>query len=466
MIVKIFPARASFGAVRYNTDKIERSDGELMRIGNFGMIENGFDLKPQDVKNYLAAFSLANPNITKPQFHATISCKGRELGKDELSDLAEKWLVKMGYGDNPYLVVFHSDTPNNHVHLVSSRVGLDGKKINDGFEKRRAQQYLKELIGKKRGAEQANQLRELESYRFTTLAQFRLLLERSGYQARIRETQLEVYRGVDFLHSYALEELRARMGQGGGDAERLLKLRAILHKYRQLTDLKLTPEYRILSGGRPAEITGYHSALSRLMHQKFGLEFVFHFKDTKAPYGYTVIDHQEKQIYKGSELMKLAQLCAYSPQATLVFPQQYQASRRAAEWRVSSGQAARLLADYLDVPIENLSSQFFPLNAQEQAGYRQRLVYLIGKRGAGVLQEQGISILKDGNSYFLLDSRSRLICELDGLLTLAEVKDLTFEQTSDLTETLFRGIGICADQDDESVYGRRRRGKTARRANH
>lgn len=284
MIVKILSPGAGFRAVRYNTDKIDRHHGELMKIRNFGIIGNGFDLKPQEVKNYLTAFSLSNPRITKPQFHATISCKGRETSKEELTDLAEKWLIKMGYGENPYLIVFHSDTPNNHVHLVTTRVGLDGKKINDRFEKRRAQEHLKELIGQNKHPVGVRELSQLEVYQFRTLAQFRLLLERAGYYPRIRDQQLQVCRNGQLLKSYSLEELEKLMNQSKRDEGRLLQLRAILNKYQRSTHQALIPEYRVLAGERQGEHTGYHS---------------------KPPYGYTVIDHVGQQVFKGSELITL-----------------------------------------------------------------------------------------------------------------------------------------------------------------
>src|SRR3546814_18330094 len=86
----------------------------------------------------------------------------------------------MGYGDQPYLLVFHTDTANNHLHIVSTRVGRDGKKIDDSFEKLRAYQVLNRLIGKDYGKQADRDIQQPLGYRFYTRAQFMLLLENRG----------------------------------------------------------------------------------------------------------------------------------------------------------------------------------------------------------------------------------------------------------------------------------------------
>ena len=138
---------AHFPAVVYNTGKVDRNKGELMKTVNFGPLQGLGQLKPQDYKNYLQMISSTNKGVKKPQFHVAISCAGREYDKHQLTEIAEQWLKLMGYGDQPYLIIFHKDTNNHHVHIVSTRVSHSGKKISDKYEKIRGQQQMQVVLG-------------------------------------------------------------------------------------------------------------------------------------------------------------------------------------------------------------------------------------------------------------------------------------------------------------------------------
>ena len=44
-----------------------------------------------------------------------ISTKFQEHSKEQLTAIAEDFMQEMGYKEQPYLIVFHKDTENNHV---------------------------------------------------------------------------------------------------------------------------------------------------------------------------------------------------------------------------------------------------------------------------------------------------------------------------------------------------------------
>jgi hypothetical protein len=253
------PSRV-FAGVKYNTNKVDRNTGELMLIANFGILQALNTPRPQDLVNYLLMVSAQNKGIKKnTQFHAIISARGRNYTKQELTKAAVMWLKEMKYGDQPYLIVFHKDTENHHVHIVSSRVGKDGKQIDRDYEQVRAVRNIEKVLGYTFAMQ----------YRFSTPAQFYLILENLGYLGR------------DYINE---KKLQQKIASYVPDKARIAEIKELFSAHKAAPDFvqQLKSQYQI--------------------------DLVFHSSEGKKPYGYTVIDHATKQVFKGSEILNLKYL--------------------------------------------------------------------------------------------------------------------------------------------------------------
>ncbi|WP_316799677.1 relaxase/mobilization nuclease domain-containing protein [Pedobacter frigidisoli] len=303
MIIKILSSSASFTAVRYNTDKVYRGTGQLMVARNFGALDHLSDLRPQDYINYFKLLAAGNKRISKPQFHAVISADGKSVSVEDLSVLAERWMEKMGYGKNPYLVVFHGDTDHHHVHLVSCRVDRDGRKISSGFERIRAVAALNVLQGIDADLVCKKDIEAALAFRFSTAAQFKLLLEKKGYGLREADGKLELFRFGKVLGRVELTSIDARLS--ALDKRRAAQLKQLFLKYLPAHSARLVPvpvsDYRSGSLHYASDFAGF--ALKKL-----GIEIVFHNSEGKLPYGYTIIDHADGQVFKGSEVLALKEM--------------------------------------------------------------------------------------------------------------------------------------------------------------
>ncbi|WP_207424976.1 relaxase/mobilization nuclease domain-containing protein [Pedobacter sp. SYSU D00535] len=284
MIVKILGSSADFSGVKYNTRKIERDKGELIKAVNFGPLEGMANLRPQDYINYFRSIASLNTRVRSPQFHAVISCKGRTNSREELAEIADKWLKGMGYGENPYMLIFHKDTANNHIHMVSTRVGLDGKKVSDSHERLKAYRVLGEINGTDLKTKVEKDIAESLSYHFSTLAQWKLILEGKGYSIQAEKDHFKVFRSAGEEGQVKLSQVNQRIAEREKDTGRIMQIRALIHKYQDRFD-------------NP-------NALAEFISTRFFLETIFH--GTPA-YGYTIIDHKGKQVFKGSEIVSLAE---------------------------------------------------------------------------------------------------------------------------------------------------------------
>ncbi len=103
-------------------------------------------------------------------------------------------MAGLGYDDNPIVIYGHTDTENYHVHIVTTRIGIDGKKVPHHFEGKRANDLLNQiLLTDKRQVFDA-ELGHALGYSFSSVAQFRLLMEQKGYRVKVAGKQLEFFK--------------------------------------------------------------------------------------------------------------------------------------------------------------------------------------------------------------------------------------------------------------------------------
>jgi hypothetical protein len=314
MIVKFLRPASSFKGVGYSFTKMLLDKGELMEVKNFGALAGLSNPRAEDYVNYLEAVTDKNKRIVYPQLHVTISTKGRDHSKSELTAIAEKWLEGMGYGSHPYLIIFHKDTQNNHVHLVSTRIGRDGKKVKDSYERVKGYQVLNEVLGLDENLQVQKDKNHALNYDFSSRAQFMMLLELKGYTINLKDGIYQIFKFGKKLDSLPVEKVDKRIADHQQNKKRLEQLRAIIEKYRPDFSPELFPETSKLAGGGEGKTTGYNSELAGLLQRDFGLQIFFHAKDGKQPYGYTVIDHAKKAVYKGGDLMPLAEFIKPAPE--------------------------------------------------------------------------------------------------------------------------------------------------------
>lgn len=315
MIIKVMkPAGINFPGVDYNDRKIDKGKGELMLMKNFPSFINQ-DSDKQQVRDYLKAISKSN-KVQKPQFHAVISTRFQEHNKEELAGISENFMEKFGYGQQPYIAVFHNDTENNHIHLVSTRVDKKtGKKIDDSYEKLKAQKALAEVLEKRYGIHEEEKLNKLLNYKIGSFQQLQTLLNRSGYQLTENtndEKTITILKNGVVQQRISADHI---VFCNKVSEKRVKQIRAIFSKYKPLYSSKVVrvEDYRKQEAMLPEDKQKvqrkpeieFESELQQKLRDSFGIDIVFHHKDEKMPFGYTLIDHKTGTVHKGSEIMKM-----------------------------------------------------------------------------------------------------------------------------------------------------------------
>lgn len=293
MIATILPGSAGFHAVKYNENKVAKGCARLLEMKNFGDVGIYEPYTTAELTQFLLDWSSRNNRVTKPQIHIAISCRGHEMTEWELLDFAHEYLKEMGYGEEsqPLLVYSHYDNENTHLHLITSRVGPDGKKIDNNHERRRSQAAIDKILKLDRHGKIDRDIEAIKSYSFSTMGQIKAVFKSLGYEFYIKDETAYIKFGGSVRKTMPVSELTALFKLNTPSKERTKQLRTILIKYR--------------------DASADREQLTKELQSKLGLDLVF-FGKKDAPYGYMVVDHANKTVINGMRILSTERLLDFT----------------------------------------------------------------------------------------------------------------------------------------------------------
>lgn len=124
-----FPTSLS-RALNYHEKKVQKGTAELLHAHNFFKAPE--ELKFNDKKERFQELMDLNERAKTKLIHISLNFHPSEkerLSKEFYMDVADKYMDKIGFGDQPYLVYQHEDAGHPHVHVLAPLIREDGSRI-------------------------------------------------------------------------------------------------------------------------------------------------------------------------------------------------------------------------------------------------------------------------------------------------------------------------------------------------
>jgi hypothetical protein len=129
MVAKIITGKNIRGLLLYNENKVEANKAELIMASRFGG-----DIEQLSFKNKLTRFenlTMLNSRVKTNALHIMLNFDTSEkISTAKLQQITAAYMEKIGFGDQPYLVYKHNDASHEHVHIVTTNMQADGKRID------------------------------------------------------------------------------------------------------------------------------------------------------------------------------------------------------------------------------------------------------------------------------------------------------------------------------------------------
>lgn len=334
MVANIRTGATVGGAVRYNEEKVNRGQAEVLF---WNRMLDPFDtagrMSHERCMASFEPFLQANRRTTNTVFHVSLNPSPEDrLTDEQLGEIAREYMERMGYGEQPYIVFKHRDIAREHLHIVSLRIDREGRKLPHDFEARRSVEITRDLEQKYglhpsiKGQELQDRegLRKvdypkgdvkqqvsstvrlcLRHYRCASFGEWRTLLEAFNVSAEERTGTIDGRDYAGMIYGALTDD-----GYGIGTPFKSSRIgkdvgyEALQRYYeRSKTALKEPGTLDGLRGKIADELARYSSRAEfcERLHDK-GVDAIFRLNAAGRVYGVTFIDHEQGIVANGSLL--------------------------------------------------------------------------------------------------------------------------------------------------------------------
>lgn len=321
-------------AFHYNEDKVKKGEAELQLVQNYPV--NGSVLTPDLRLGYLQKVAGLNSRTSVNLVHISVNfAPGEEIEKEKLWQISVAYMKGIGFGYQPYLVYRHTDAGHPHLHIVTTNIELDGRRISlyrlgkfksEPTRKSLEKQFGLVPAGKRQVVFEAKPIARLEygktetkrgmehvlenilkNYRFTSLQELNVLLKEYRIVADRGTESSRIYKNRGLVYQ-VLDAEGNRIGKPVKASSFCFKatLNAIESRFEPNELLRKTHLKSIRSAIDLALLKMPENSLDKMLErlEKQGIVSVIRKNREGLLSGISFIDYRTRCVFEGSSIGK------------------------------------------------------------------------------------------------------------------------------------------------------------------
>jgi hypothetical protein len=338
MVAKVNSGKNILGLLNYNENKVKEGAAACINENMFSC--NVQRLSFYDKLNTFRAFTSRNLRATTNAVHISLNFDPSEkLNKDILNAIATQYMDKIGFGNQPYLVYQHFDAAHPHIHIVTTNIQRDGKRIilyNIGRNqsekarkeierdfglvkaqgRKRTESEIVNLVDVKRAVYGKTETKRtisnavrfvIRNYRYTSIPELNAVLKQYNVMADTGNEGSQMHEKKGLLYRL-IDEQGKKVGVGIKSSSIYGKpTQAYLEKQFKLNEMLRRPHRQRLINCIE-QVFAKRQAIPKATFiqslSKEGIYVLFRQNDEGRIYGLTFVDNKTKVVFNGSDLGK------------------------------------------------------------------------------------------------------------------------------------------------------------------